>query len=318
MSIVDLFSSQLVYKFALAVLTTLVLLTLVSQFGRFLYLELTTHFRLYYVLVALLCALVLAGFQSWKFVPIALFCAALNLVYVIPYYRTTSQSNSGRHDSHLRLIQVNLLKTNQKYQKLLEVVRSANADVVVLQELTETWNEQTQGLRQEYPHVVFEPRSNGAGMAVLSRYPAEGAQTLTLDDSDHIAILVRLKVGDESISVLALHPTTPITPFKFKNRNRQYREAATLVKNLTGPRVIIGDLNITMWSPYFVELQNESGLRDARLGFGLRTTWPTFLPPLLRLPIDHCLVSEEVEINSIEVGASTGSDHLPLIVQLSF
>ena len=318
MSIVDLFSSQLVYKFALAVLTTLVLLTLVSQFGRFLYLELTTHFRIYYVLVALLCALVLAGFQSWKFVPIALFCAALNLVYVIPYYRTTSQSNSGSHDSHLRLIQVNLLKTNQKYQKLLEVVRSANADVVVLQELTAAWNEQAQELRQEYPHVIFEPRPNGAGMGVLSRYPLEAMQTLTLDDSSHIAILVRLKVGDESISVLALHPTTPITPFKFKNRNRQYREAATHVKSIIGPRVIIGDLNITMWSPYFVELLNDSGLRDARVGFGLRTTWPTFLPAFLRLPIDHCLVSREVEVNSVDVGASTGSDHLPLIIQISF
>ena len=318
MSILDLFTSQLVYKLTIVVLTTVVLLTLASQFGRPLYLELTTHFRLHYVLVALLCALVLAGFQSWKFVPIALFCAALNLVYVIPCYRTTAQSNSGRHHSHFRLIQVNLLKTNQKYQKLLEVVRSANADVVVLQELTEQWNEQAQGLRQEYPHAVFEPRPSGAGMAVLSRYPAEATQTLTLDDSDHIAILVRLKVGDESISVLALHPTTPITPFKFKNRNRQYREAATLVKNITGPRVIIGDLNITMWSPYFVELLNDSGLRDARAGFGLRTTWPTFLPAFLRLPIDHCLVSKEVEVKSVEVGGGTGSDHLPLIVEISF
>ncbi|PYS68006.1 MAG: hypothetical protein DMF69_21435, partial [Acidobacteria bacterium] len=136
-------------------------------------------------------------------------------------------------------------KTNKKYQKLLKVVRTANADVVVLQELTATWNEETQGLRQEYPHVVFEPRPSGSGMAVLSRYPLEEAQTLTLDDSSHIAILVRLKIGEESISVLALHPTTPITPFRFKNRNRQYREAAALVKNIAGPRVIIGDLNVT-------------------------------------------------------------------------
>ena len=318
MAILDVFTSQLIYKLTLALLTTLVLLTLASQFGRPLYLELTTHFRLHYVLVALLCALVLTGFQSWKFAAIALFCAVLNLVYVLPFYRTTAQPNNGTHDSKLRLLQVNLLKNNQKYQKLLQVVSTAKADVVVLQELTATWNEETQGLQQEYPYVVFEPRPSGAGMAVLSRYPLEEAQTLTLDDSSHIAILVRVKVGGEPISLLALHPTTPITPFKFKNRNRQYREAATLVKNMTGPRVIIGDLNITMWSPYFAELLTDSGLRDARMGFGLRTTWPTFLPTFLRLPIDHCLVSKEVDVNSVEVGASTGSDHLPLLVQISF
>ncbi|PYS68007.1 MAG: hypothetical protein DMF69_21440, partial [Acidobacteria bacterium] len=87
MSILDLFTSQLIYKFILVLLTSLVLLTLASQFGRLLYLELTTHFRLQYVLLALFCMLVLAGFQSWKFAAIAVFCAGLNLVYVIPYYR---------------------------------------------------------------------------------------------------------------------------------------------------------------------------------------------------------------------------------------
>lgn len=155
-------------------------------------------------------------------------------------------------------------------------------------------------------------------MALFSRYPLDEAKTLTLDASNHVAILARVKVDGTSVSILALHPPTPISPVKFSNRNRQFREAADIMGAIKGPRFLIGDLNTTMWSPYFRDLTRRSGLVDARLGRGLLTSWPMPLPSFLRLPIDHCLVSRDVTVERARIGKRTGSDHLPLIVDVTF
>jgi hypothetical protein len=61
MFLLEVVSSQLVFKLTLVVLTAIVILTLASQFGQYLYLELTTHFRLQYVLAAIACALILTA-----------------------------------------------------------------------------------------------------------------------------------------------------------------------------------------------------------------------------------------------------------------
>ena len=72
-----------------------------------------------------------------------------------------------------------------------------------------------------------------------------------------------------------------------------------------------------MWSPYYSELVRESGLVDARKGFGVLPTWPAPLKlSLMMIPIDHCLVSSELQVAQIKTGPDIESDHLPLIVDL--
>src|SRR6266545_2603236 len=115
MFLLEVVSSQLIYRSTLAVLTTIVVLTLASQFGKHLYLELTTHFRLQYVLVAIACVIVLTAFQSWKFVPIAIVCALINAVYVAPYCSSDAKRDGEPALTHLRLLHANVLKNNTNY-----------------------------------------------------------------------------------------------------------------------------------------------------------------------------------------------------------
>ena len=317
MFLLEVVQSQLVYRSTLAVLTTIVVMTLASQFAKHLYLELATHFRLQYVLLGITCVIVLSALQSWKFVPIAIMCVLINGIYVVPYYRLYAKRDEHRSSTQLRLLHANVLKNNTNYAAVLQLISTNNPDLLVLQEVTDDWTEQTKPLKAAYPFSEVVSLPGGAGMAVFSRHAFADVQVLNLDTSTHVAILARLNINEKPISVLAMHPTTPITPTKFKNRNLQFREAATLLNSIKGSKVLVGDLNTTMWSPYFTTLIRRSGLRDARLGFGLGTSWPMPLPPLLRLPIDHCLVSDDVQVDGFRIGPRIGSDHRPVIVDLS-
>lgn len=85
-----------------------------------------------------------------------------------------------------------------------------------------------------------------------------------------------------------------------------------------GPKLLTGDLNTTMWSHSFTGLLRESGMSDARRGFGLMPSRPVPPPALLRTPIDHCLVGGGVAVEAIKTGGRTGSDHRPLVADVSF
>ena len=154
-------------------------------------------------------------------------------------------------------------------------------------------------------------------MGIFSKYPLLTKERLVLDSSTHVALKVEVAVEKTRVTILALHPTTPVTAWKFKNRNRQFHEAASIMRSTSGPKLLIGDLNATMWSPHFAKLLRESGLRDARRGFGLQLTWPVVLPSFLRLPIDHCLVSEEWVVQGVSTGVAKGSDHKTVLFELA-
>ena len=70
-----------------------------------------------------------------------------------------------------------------------------------------------------------------------------------------------------------------------------------------------------MWSPFYKNMVKTAKRRNARSGFGILPTLPTFLP-LAYIPIDHFLVSKEIAVLKIHTGRNVGWDHLPLITDL--
>jgi endonuclease/exonuclease/phosphatase (EEP) superfamily protein YafD len=307
--------SQPIHKLSLALLAVIWLLTLTSLLGRYVYLELATHFRLQYALASSFCIVSLIGFQSWKALPFAICCALFNWSYVLPYY-AGPPGDDAETTASLRLMLANVFQSNKNYQALMAAVTETKPDIIVLQEVTAAWADQVRTLSDVYPHHEVVPRPGGSGMALFSRYPLAGVEVLTLDDSTHLAVLARINAPGAVVTLLSLHPPTPVRTGKFLNRNKQFTKAATILKSIKGSRVLAGDLNTTMWSPYFQKLLEESGLRDAKLGFGVLPSWPQPLPRFLQLPIDHCLVSDDIRVAGISTGGRTGSDHRYLVVDL--
>jgi endonuclease/exonuclease/phosphatase (EEP) superfamily protein YafD len=79
--------------------------------------------------------------------------------------------------------------------------------------------------------------------------------------------------------------------------------------------LLVGDLNVTPFSPYFSDLLAQTGMEDARRVYGFHGTWPTWMP-LLQISIDHCIADPQLEVMRVARGPDVGSDHYPLEITL--
>ena len=295
----------------------LLLLSLAGYAGRLnKYFELLSHFKIQYAIASFMCLALLVVFQRWPWVALAFVCFAINVAVIAPFYFGNSSFRAENRRLKIALANVNYL--NRNYAAVIELVRQEAPDVLILQEVTPRMLSEIEILNREFPFSKsMSQEGDGNGIALFSHRPLEHAEIVFLGSDVRPCVFARIRVDDRrTVSLLTIHPEAPIRFGHFERRNRQLAAASEFVKSMPAPKIFTGDLNTTMWSPYFADLERQTGMRNARRGFGLLPTWPTFLPHIMRIPIDHCLVSSDIHVAGAGTRAVEGSDHLSLIVEL--
>jgi endonuclease/exonuclease/phosphatase family metal-dependent hydrolase len=117
------------------------------------------------------------------------------------------------------------------------------------------------------------------------------------------------------LRLYAVHTSWPLAPPSAARRNRQLVLLAQQARAAKLPLVVVGDFNVSPFSPHFRQLLVDGNLRSAADGFGWQPTWPTFLPPA-GIQIDHGFVSPAVSVQSFRRGSGNGSDHRPIVMDL--
>jgi endonuclease/exonuclease/phosphatase (EEP) superfamily protein YafD len=277
-------------------------------------LELTSHFKVQYLRIGFCCLFffLMSRKNSWCLV--SLFCIAINLVEVVPWY-LPQPASAGETVTQLRVLQSNVLTSNRQYYKVISLVRKEKPDVAVFIEVSKSWAKELEVLRESFPYVFLNQDGEYFGTAIYSKLPLANKSIKDLGGGRK-TIMAEVTIQGQLVSLLAAHPSIPTGRSGFKLRNKELAEVGDFVVKLKKPVVMVGDFNTTMWSPHYNKFVGKAGLRNARAGFGTLPTWPTFFP-LLYIPIDHCLVSPEIEVVKIRRGREVGSDHLPLITDLA-
>jgi endonuclease/exonuclease/phosphatase (EEP) superfamily protein YafD len=303
---------------ALVLLTSL---TLISHLAWNAYLELTSHFKVQYLVISLL---LLSGVwfcdRRKQWLLIGLFCVSIQLFEIVPWYWPPHWSGRS-HSDHLRILQSNVFAPNRSYAKVLSLVQAEQPDLAIFQEVNARWTQHLNPLSSTYPFTF----QTSEGLAIYSRLPL--SQPVQFGTGEKSSIATHLTVNQQELTLVVTHPVPPL-PQLFDSRNQQLREVGQYIQQQQKPVILVGDLNTTMWSPYYLKLVQKTGLKNARQGFGILPTWPipspyargwikrTPLMGLLQIPIDHCLVSAPIQVTGIHPGPSVDSDHLPLITDL--
>ncbi|GAA0527911.1 endonuclease/exonuclease/phosphatase family protein [Paractinoplanes ferrugineus] len=159
------------------------------------------------------------------------------------------------------------------------------------------------------------------GIALVSRYPVRQWQITTLPAAPirspvYTGDGIRL-LKDEPRVLLAAVLDTPAGPVTVATTHlsfvpgwnlRQLRHAVRALRNLPGPRLLLGDLNMPTGP-----VRAATGWRP----LGKAPTYPSFGP---RAQLDHILADPRGydlgRVVQVSTPRPTVSDHLPLIVQL--
>lgn len=279
-------------------------------------LELANHFRLQYWLGALLGLIGLAVLKQWRWSLVAAVLLVLNSLHLVPWYFPAS--NAGQNTGQrLKVLQSNVKYSSTQYDKVLAYIAEEAPDIVTLQEVDRNWMNNLTALQTTYPYFQFEAEATGSGIALYSKIKPEKLTRNNLGLSWRPGIQIDFKLGETLVHLVTIHPPTPTEPPNFRARNQQFAAVAQHLVSLPAPKILIGDLNDTVWSTYHQQLLAQTQMVNARQGFGLLPSWPSWLrlSPLM-IPIDQCLVSPEIAVAHIKAGKNVGSDHLPLVVEL--
>jgi len=279
-------------------------------------LDLLAHFRVQYSLVlALLTGLLLLA-RSRRVALVVGVVAVLNVAQVVPVYVPATRASPTR--PRVRVMMANVYTDNQQHERLLEYIHREDPDIILLTEVDQRWTDALRVIEEEYPHSVAETDLGNFGIALYSRFQPRVIEVRSIGDVQAPpSVFAELEAHGSVLTILGTHPVPPVNAAQALSRDRQLAALAQLAAAVRGPVILLGDLNLTPWSPHFSELLERSGLRDTRNGFGVHATWPAGDPTFLKIPIDHCLVSDDVTVVDRSVGPELGSDHNPVVVDLA-
>lgn len=278
-------------------------------------LDLASCFRWQYAVVAVVFAVVFAVLRCRWQLAVAFFLILLNIAPIALLYlpaRTAPPPGS----TSMRAVVFNVLTNNCDYETKKAYIREQSPDLFLLIETRQECIDAFEQMKDEYPHSIVFPHRFAAGIALYSRFPLENAAIVQLGKDSNPSIRAEVVGPNGRFVVYGSHTPPPINPPVWAIRNEQLRATAAAIKKETLPVVLLGDFNLTPFSPFYQDLLREAKLHDSARGFGLCNTWPVNRR-WIRVAIDHFLHSKEIVVTNRTRGPSLGSDHFAIVVDFT-
>jgi len=234
----------------------------------------------------------------------------------------------------LTVMSYNVYGDNVDSDSVLATIRSANADVVTLQELNPLIAQAIQReLAGEYPHQALDQQWGVGGMGVISRYPLRPTgESLPLAWVGAPQVLA-LDFNGTTVTLAHAHAfaTTPTPPahmdWTIRERERQARVIADFVAAHPGPLLAPIDFNASDQSIAYAIVTEALADSWREAGWGLGHTFPGSRnrPTIADIPlpawlvrIDYIFHSRHWQAVSAWLGRWDGvSDHRPVAAKLS-
>lgn len=267
------------------------------------------------------------GFSLWEYVlAFILFACIIYEIYIIfPYTILAPKESKTSHDRldsdrSISFMVSNVYMLNNKYNKVMEVLKKTDADILITLETNKDWEKALTPIEEDYPYGHKIPLENMYGMHLYSRLELKDVREryLIQEDVPSIICTVVLRDGTE-MELYCVHPKPP-SPSENKystSRDGELYKIAQEVKDKDYPVIVAGDLNDVAWSHSTRLFQRISGLLDPRKGRGFFNTYNANIP-LFRWPLDHIFHSNHFRLFDISQLPSVASDHFPIYAAFTF
>jgi endonuclease/exonuclease/phosphatase (EEP) superfamily protein YafD len=280
-------------------------------------LELLNSFRVYYLLGTVPITITYFIYQVKRFrigflLYLSLALLAFNSSWILPWYLSHPQHSSG---NTIRVLTFNINTQNDQWDAIAKAILAVKPDVAtVIETSVEATDQLSRRLSDRLPNKY---RTTGGGLTILSRFPLTSPESITFKNGTILA--TSLQINQRTIKVIAAHPIAPVKPTLFRRRNAFLAEIKSYLEQQQEKSLIfLGDLNLTPWSPHYQQLIHNPDLHNTRLGFGIEPSWiepasyvhyPKWITTLVKIPIDHILVSQDLKVSDCQTVKAANSDH---------
>ncbi len=284
--------------------------------------EILGHYRLQVSFILFVFSLVLLVKRYYLLVVLQFLLVIINLGVVVNSYSSqqVSATCSGENEVVVRVFNFNIYHKNKNYNKILDEIKIADPDIVLLEEVKSGFYGFGKAyLFAHYPfHYTDFESGIEQGKALFSKYPIVDAKLQDLDINYGNILRAEIDVNGSIVHIIGVHMVSPQSVERIKIRDLEINALKTVVNSIMQANeylVVSGDFNATPWHPVMRSFKQETGLNNNSF-YNILPTWPSWLPFFLNVPIDHIFYSKKFVNSNYFNGLSAGSDHLPIYVDL--
>jgi endonuclease/exonuclease/phosphatase (EEP) superfamily protein YafD len=274
------------------------------------------HFAFYMVLGGLAIAAIGIWLNAGRAAYAVLAVAAVNAMIVAS--TAMGPSPPGANAQTAKLLVFNVHWNNRRLDDVAALTAAHQPDVIVFNEVYRLNRPGLRALDAQYPYRVECWQSYPCDTLILSRKQLRDPFVTTNWNGVDLGFArVEFDVGACPVTLFAAHFNRPWPYHSLGSEGSQHKQAnalASAVREWSGPKIVVGDLNATTWTPVVRALASAAGGKALS---GASGTWPFFLPSVLKLPIDHVIVSQPQIAATRKVLDTTGSDHSPVLTTFS-
>lgn len=264
----------------------------------------------WYLWVGLLLLVGSASLRKRSAFALSLTSVLLNAWLVGPYFLAPQSLPNADSEPPLRLMTYNIYARNEDLASVVTEVQKHDPDVLFLMEYSYDVQREIEEAFATYPHRLIFPSRWTMGLALFSKFPLENTAIHRNDVTQIPIFQANILVDETTLGFVGAHPYPPLP--KWGNLHReQMADVIEVAANAKHPLIVTGDFNASPWSSTLATLREQANVRDAHLGHGIIKTWRR---DLLRLTLDHTLISHHINVRHYALGDFGGSDHAPLIV----
>lgn len=313
---------------AIVILTTTLLSLITDTSWR--YLKMLDFPRLqYFIFSGIVLVLFIWITKKWRwydvlFAGMIVASMLLQSTYLVNYTPLVSKTvpDATTSVSGLRLLAYNLYYENENYAKAIKMLESAEADILITLETTPVWEDHLKTLKKDYPYTAEAINKASYGMTIYSKYELMNVERHYLNNNNVPSYSCNIQ--PTNLPLMQLYSVHPPPPKHFEelpdNAGQEEKALTKIGKRIAKdsmPTIVIGDFNDVAWGNTEELVQADNRLHDIRVGRGFYNTFSAH-HFLIKWPLDHCFVTKGFAVQEIQLLDNAGSDHYPLLVELSY
>ncbi len=218
-------------------------------------------------------------------------CAAL-CVYLMENTNPALRFDQQNQETQFSVAHYTVSNFGFPYKEAIQHIKSVDADIVSIQELTPDWAEVLEeGLSDQYAYHTSVIRIDPYGQSLFSKFPLPEMDTVFYNQIPHLA--AQIAIENHHLSLISSYTLPPVDKFSFEKMNAQFGVLSQVIAMMDPPVVVLGEFNVPPWSKEILDFKYQNDLKTSRRGsipanfsypFGASAT-----------PMEHILYSRDIE-----------------------